>query len=495
MLVSLVFCGLLAWALFASANSGIALALLAEHLGRVELIVGFAVIFLYWGGIAASVGLGRSPHKAFSDRNLRHYPLTRFERKIVRHVAGILDPVWVCCLAVGWGLVIGLAVSGRLVLTSSLIAVFILVIAGYLSSLLLLTIVERLLANVAGAAFFSFLAVLVMAALSWLLRTHRISAAVRSPYLTGTPPGAAALVMLHPWSIGGLWGMFLLVSWCAALWIAVGAAEALQWKWMPSRSDIAVSRSKAWSFAAGGKTISVLMRKSLTYHLRCNRVRLGLVLTIPVLSVYNQWMGSKEGVSGTAFGSLAAFFLLGLFATRAMILNQFGYEGAGFRRYLCAPVSLRIVLFANTIVSVLLGWALTIPALLIFRLQGVIRYDLRWVVLLAFSAMAGALFFAACGIWTSVFAPRSVVFGKIMGNDMSLAGNLIVFVGFLLCFGAAYLSSEQFQFSSVLEYWFCAPVVAVGAAGLYAATVISCSRLLQQRRASIAEIAAVSGTV
>lgn len=486
-------CVFLVWILLASANSGIALALLAERLKKVELIVRLGAILVYWGGITASIGMGRAPLAAFSDRNLRRYPLTGFQRKIVRHLTGLLDPVWVCCLATGWGLSIGLASQGHLALLNGFMATFLLVICGYLTSTLLLTIIERFLSTTAGTTLFALIALGFTTGVSWLLTSHQSATIFQSQLLNFMPSGIAAAMMLKGAVMLSLPYIVFLMMWCVALWAVIGIAERYELRKHGKRSDIGVMSESRRSFGFSDTALSSLIKRSFLYHLRCNRVRLGLIIAIPVLYIYNQWMGGKQGPAGIDFGSLAAFFLLGFCATRAVTLNQFGYDGAGFKRYLSGPVSPDTVLFSNSIVSVLLGWALIIPALLIFSYFGGISHEPRWIALLIGSGVAGGLFFNACGVWTSIFSPRHVVFNKIMGNDMSLAGNVVLFAGFLASFGAAYWSSEQFQFSSVLSHWLYAPIFVLAAAALYGLSVMLGARALKSRKAILTAVVTAEG--
>jgi hypothetical protein len=485
----MLFFGLLTlfllYMVLASANSGISLALFAQRFGRVAVVVQIALAFIYFGGISISITLGRGPHSAFSERTLRHYPLTSLQRKFIRHLTGLLDPVWGCCLATGLGLVIALAVTDHLPLINGMIAILVLVVAGYVTSAALLTLVERVLSSVVGTTLFTFLVFFFLSGMTWILSNHKGSEIFDSSFFLFTPPGLAASMMLHAGISFFLQRFALLLIWCGLLWILLDSAERLRSGGNRTESTNNAAQLSSFKFGIAGQGSFALIQRSLIYHLRCNRVRFGLAITIPLLFFYNQWMGSKQGVAGATFGSLAAFFLIGLCATRAITLNQFGYDGPGFKRYLFSPVSLKKVLFCNSMVSVLVGWMLIIPTLAVFKLGGVITLDPRWIALLVCSAMTGGFFFNAAGIWTSIFAPRSVVFNKIAGNDMSLAGSIVMFAGFLASFGAAYWFAEQVQFRSLLNHWFYGIAAVVLAVAIYAGSIIFAGPLLRKRRVEL----------
>lgn len=484
---------LLLYMVVVSANSGAALALFAQRWGHLALVVQIAVAFIYFGGISVSITLGRGPHAAFSERALRHYPLSSLQRKLVRHLTGLLDPVWGCCLATGTGLAVGLAVTSHFPFATGLTAVFLLVIAGYMTAAALLTLVERALSTIAGTAIFTLLVFAFLSSMTWVLANHHGSRIFNSPYFMFTPPGLAASMMLYAGFTAFMQKLALLLISCGLLWIFLSSIERIEFSRRQSISRSASGKNYGGRFGIAGQGSVALIMRSLLYQLRCNRVRFGLAITVPLLFFYNQWMGSKQGAAGAKFGSVAAFFLIGLCATRATTLNQFGYDGPGFKRYLFSPVPLKKVLFCNSIASVLLGWTLTVPTLIVFKFGGAITLNFPWVALLICSALAGGFFFNAAGIWTSVFAPRSVVFNKIAGNDMAMAGNIVMFAGFLVSFGAAYWFSEQVPFSVLLNNWFYGLGAVLIAAGLYGGSIVVAAPLLQQRRVELTEVVAATG--
>ena len=81
----------------------------------------------------------------FSDFELRRFPVGAFDRRLVRHLIGIIDPFWILTLALELGLAIGLYVLGAASFWSGLVAVLLLMISNYLVARIIEMVVERLM--------------------------------------------------------------------------------------------------------------------------------------------------------------------------------------------------------------------------------------------------------------------------------------------------------------------------------------------------------------
>ena len=98
---------------------------------------------LFVQALLATVMLGFGMSAIFSDVELRRYPVRAFDRRLVRHLIGIIDPFWLLTLALDLGLVVGLYVLGAGSFWSGLVAVLLLIVANYL--------VARIIEIVGGA--------------------------------------------------------------------------------------------------------------------------------------------------------------------------------------------------------------------------------------------------------------------------------------------------------------------------------------------------------
>src|SRR5215471_11356680 len=85
-----------------------------EQRGRVARVI-LATLFV--NGIGLSLMLGLGTQESFSDESLRRYPLRARERFLVRHLIGLLDPIWALMAFGALGLAIGFSWfgSGRLI--------------------------------------------------------------------------------------------------------------------------------------------------------------------------------------------------------------------------------------------------------------------------------------------------------------------------------------------------------------------------------------------
>ena len=87
----------------------------------------------------------------FAETELRRYPLTAADRRIARHLTGILDPFWFLFLALELGLAVGLYVMGAGSFWFGLIAVLLLFAANYLLARVVGLFIDQLMQRKGGA--------------------------------------------------------------------------------------------------------------------------------------------------------------------------------------------------------------------------------------------------------------------------------------------------------------------------------------------------------
>ncbi len=128
--IALFLIGLLSYQLLLALVSagGIGAAVLAVRSGKAEEMAQIFLSGLFLNAVFGSVLLGFGMSAAFTDAELKRYPLNRIERFTVRHIIGVVDPFWLLFLAIGSGLVVGLSIWGSYSLVSGSVALFVLLL-------------------------------------------------------------------------------------------------------------------------------------------------------------------------------------------------------------------------------------------------------------------------------------------------------------------------------------------------------------------------------
>ena len=189
--------------------------------------------------------------------------------------------------------------------------------------------------------------------------------------------------------------------------------------------------------------------------------------------------------------ALALFFWAGAASTNVITLNQFGYDGPGVRRYALWPVPFVASLRAASFVSLLIGGSITLPALLLWALLLGPVYDARMWLMLMGSGIAGLFFFNSLGLWTTVLAPRRIDFRSMMGNQLSIGGNLVLIGGFALALGAAFVLMRHSDLITVLADWWVLLLLCAVCLGLYVASLSLIANVSNAHRERI--IKAIAG--
>src|ERR1035438_5748737 len=109
-----------------------------------------SVLFLETVLAANILGFGMSA--IFAETELRRYPLTAADRRIARHLTGILDPFWFLFFALELGLMVGLYVLGAGSFWFGLVAVLLLFAANYLLARVVGLFIDQLMQRKGGSA-------------------------------------------------------------------------------------------------------------------------------------------------------------------------------------------------------------------------------------------------------------------------------------------------------------------------------------------------------
>ena len=222
-----------------------------------------------------------------------------------------------------------------------------------------------------------------------------------------------------------------------------------------------------------------------------DRVRFGLV-TAPIFAFLGRMMGHGDPKENFLM-TLALFSFVGFAGTTAIALNQFGYDGAGIRRYAILPAPFAATLRASSFTALLIGGLMIAPTVVLWALVSGVPAEPRMIVMLLSSGVAGLFFFNALGLWTTVLSPKSVDFRSVLGNQLSVGGNIVIIGGFALVFAAAFTLIRRASFETVLAYWWVLPLLAVLCFGFYALMLQFAGKAAEARREPLIETIAGAG--
>jgi len=476
---------------------GSAAALLSTLQGRGEETARWIFTGLWVNGATVSLLLGRGARPASLDAMLRRYPLTRMGRRCAQHLSGLLDPIWLFLSAVAVGLAAGFAVtgSGRIILSLPVVLLFVWIC--YLSSLVLISVVDLILSRRGGGTIMGATAFVLFAG------TGLLAASVADPAnaswwrgadlaLRFLPPGAAASLLMGIQSPSDLLDGVTLLLWCGFLAAALAVTGRCAFSDRPVTS-ISDSVGSLCDNIAGlfGSSLGPLVGKALRYHIRCDRVRFSFAGTASLVLLLPRFMGRGGGPYRAFLETTALMFLAAILATASITLNQFGYDGDGVRRYWILPMPVVSALRAASIASLLLGGALVLIAIAGLPLLAEFPLGVRVVTILASSAAAGLLLFNAIGLWTSVLSPRKSSFRSVMGNELSFSSTLVIVFGIALVLAAAFVAEDLVPPARFLDWWWGFALLPMLSASLYLFSYRSISRIITARRELLTR--AVSG--
>jgi hypothetical protein len=467
---------------------GLGIAQGAFVLGEGEAIARWALATLFGNGIGLSFLFGLGTRGAFSDQSLRHYPMSARERFIVRHVIGLLDPIWLIVVAGSFGLAIGMAWTGMGSILMGLPAVFLFVLASYLATAVLLSIADIVVATRTGTALFSALVILLVSfgplAIASLVATHRFDVWLKLDIiLQFTPPGTAAGMMAGDGPIMVLAGAGLSFFWCGMLGYLLLKLERRP-RVVNSVTSESITPSDfydqiAKTFGAG---YGPLVSKSLRYHLRSNLIRFSLI-TSPIIVLMGKFLVPGRQQEKFFLLSLAIFFVMSSAAGATLMLNLFGFDESGIRRYAILPISFAAALRAGSFASVLVR-AVTVFVAIALWLVFYAANSLSWqmFVMILNTALGSLFLFNALGLWTSVYSPKRLNFDAMWNSRLSFGANLVVFVGIIIPIWGAIFFSDRIDQALLTDYWWISCLILIFCLSLYILSLVVMDGLVKRRR-------------
>ena len=240
---------------------------------------------------------------------------------------------------------------------------------------------------------------------------------------------------------------------------------------------------------------SALFEKELRYAVRNAQLRVIALMAVALTMLLRMGPAGSGGRrvwaqvphiegAGTVFSVIYIFMLVAPVST-----NLFGYDGAGMRALVLAPVGRQTVLLAKNAAVTLVSLLLAVAGVLI---GGLIIGDLspRVTLFALLSFVTTAALCAPFGNWMSLQFPKRVEFGKRM-NRSGVAGLLLVPLFLLLLVPpAAAIAAAHFAGSGVVKYVILA-AFALLSVGFYALVLPRQGRQLERRELDILE--AVTG--
>ena len=477
------------------ASGGFGAALVAVRAGKAELVAQAVLSSLYVQAVVAAVVLGFGVNAIFSEAQLRRYPLKAHERRVARHLIGILDPFWFLILALELGLVVGLYVASAASFWLGLIAVLLLFVSNYLLARVVALLLERLMQRKFGAAVLLGAMISVgflPAILQPVLQGHRGAIAALLHVLGYTPPFAAAATMTRS-DLAAFSSLLLQVWWLLGLAAALVALERRPPQRPRAAQTVAITWDTPYDRLAAffGPRLGPLMAHWLRFYMRNTRFRTAYALALPVAAflvvLFGRRMGTK-GHFGSQFGmALSAFAVLGFAGTAQFSVNQFGYVAGGFRRFFLLPAQPAAVLRAGSYTFMLMNSALIVAGTLLFVLFSPFSFDARMLIMLVGAAVTSLFVFLGLGLWATLFGPRSCDYYSNFGNDLSAAGNTVLIGGMLaLIFGPQVLVRTWPAALAPDKWWMAIPMVLLAAAFYFSSLNRAGTMLLARREKLLA---------
>jgi hypothetical protein len=435
--IALFFAGLVSFLLLLALSSagGVGAGVIAIRSGSAEQVAQIVLSGLFLNATFCSILLGFGVNTAFTDAELKRYPLAALERFVVRHIIGLADPMWFLFLAVGSGLIAGLSMFGSYSLANGIVGLLLFFFCTYLFTHILSAWIDRLMdANLGYAALLVLM--MLLGFVRTIIATFQNKAALFAKLLSVlrfTPPFGAAEILTHT-GPDRFFGVAVVAGWLVILSAIMTALERRRASWKQAMSD----RHSLWdspldSIAAlFGPRIAPLVGCWLRFYLRNKRFRLLSFLALPIAAYAVFPMGQPRHGGSIFLGVLGCLPLVTFLGVSRIGVNLYGYT-AGLRRLYLLPVEHGATLRAGSYAGLLLGAAWIPPAAILWAVFAPRPLDARVVGMPVINAVTALFLFHGLGLWTSVYAPRRGNYDKIFGTitDVSPWGNA-VFIGTML---------------------------------------------------------------
>jgi len=474
-------------ALLAAGGTGAGMA--AIRSGHGTQLAGALLTGIFVQGLLASVILGFGMAAIFSDTELRRYPLRAPERRVTRHFLGIADPFWILFFVLDLGIAFGLYLFGAGAFWYGLLAVLLLFVCNYIAARVLGMLVQRLTSQKFGSML-----MLAMIMCVGMLPAMLQPVFKKNPALWEgvkrvwqiTPPAAAGVAMTHI-DFSALLALGAIVLWTAALLAFLVVLER-----RPPKAAVVYATKVVWSDrmdrlgAIFGPRLGPLVANWLRFYWRNNRFRTIYPLALP-LAAFMLYIFSRQDAKHSPFGgplqaAFAVFGIIGFIGTGQFAVNQFGYVGGGFRRFLLLPTDTAAAFRAGSYMFVSMSGVLILPAAVLWAVFAPIPSSAQMLAMLVGCSVMSLFLFHGVALWTSILGARRGTYKQALGNDLSLAGNVVVLGGTLAWIFVPQLAIRTDSTGLLLSYWWVTPLLAAAALVFYIVSLRFTTSLFRARR-------------
>ncbi len=472
-------------------TGGFGAATLAVRSGKAEPIAQGVLAAVFLEAVLAANILGFGMSAIFSETELRRYPLGAPDRRIARHLTGILDPFWFLFFALELGLMVGLYVLGAGSFWFGLVAVLLLFAANYLLARVVGLFIDQMMKRKGGPLVLMGLIMTLAflpAVVAPLIRNDPAMMDTVVRRLQFTPPFGAAAAMIHP-GLAGVSGLATIVAWI------LGLAALLVWlENRPPRRQVAESVKLAWDSpfdrvgALFGPQMGPLVGHWLRFYGRNSRTRTMCMVSLPILAFLTWQAGQRMGPHSLFIAALGTLPMATFLGTSIIAMNQFGYVGGAFRRYFLLPTEPAATLRAASYAAVTIGASVLPIGLLAWMIFVPYAFDARMLLMLLCTGLTGMFVLNGLGIWVTLFNPRKADYNTNFGNDNSLGGNILLIGGMLVSIS---LPRLLYKFHPALvspESWWMFLPLPVLALAFYLATLKSAGPVFVARREKLLAI-------
>jgi hypothetical protein len=277
------------------------------------------------------------------------------------------------------------------------------------------------------------------------------------------------------------------------LWTAALLAILVMLERRPPKAAVVYATKVVWSDrmdrlgAIFGPRNGPLVAHWLRFYWRNNRFRTIYPLALPLAAFLLYFFSRQKGMREYSGGlllpvALAVFGIIGFIGTGQFAVNQFGYVGGGFRRFLLLPTDSAAAFRAGSYTFVSLSGALILPAAVLWSLFAPIPTSARLLAMLIGCSLFSLFLFHGVALWTSILGARRGNYKQALGNDLSLAGNVVVLGGTLGWLFLPELVISGDPATLVGNYWWVTPLLAAAALIFYVVSLRFTTSLFRARR-------------